>query len=143
MAQVQNGAERVIASASKGLSPAEIRYPAHKLEFLALQWAVTSSITISTATDSDALSRLSNQEVNQVLQTCPQRVSSCETQEPESHPAECATASEEPDPSSSLELSEPYGGVGTEVLPSMTPQEIRAERRGDPRYQPSLALQKP
>ncbi|XP_070409438.1 uncharacterized protein [Nothobranchius furzeri] len=27
--------------ASRGLSPAETRYPAHKLEFLALKWAVT------------------------------------------------------------------------------------------------------
>jgi len=42
LAQVQDGAERVIAYASRGLSPAETRYPAHKLEFLALKWAVTS-----------------------------------------------------------------------------------------------------
>lgn len=41
LAQVQNGQERVIAYASRGLSPPETRYPAHKLEFLALKWAVT------------------------------------------------------------------------------------------------------
>ncbi|KAJ0064622.1 hypothetical protein NL108_011375 [Boleophthalmus pectinirostris] len=32
---------RVIAYASRGLSRSEARYPAHKLEFLALKWAVT------------------------------------------------------------------------------------------------------
>uniref|UniRef100_A0A3B3S2Q0 Gypsy retrotransposon integrase-like protein 1 n=1 Tax=Paramormyrops kingsleyae TaxID=1676925 RepID=A0A3B3S2Q0_9TELE len=41
LAQVQGGTERVIAYASRGLSPPETRYPAHKLEFLALKWAVT------------------------------------------------------------------------------------------------------
>lgn len=41
LAQVQSGTERVIAYASRSLSPAETRYPAHKLEFLALKWAVT------------------------------------------------------------------------------------------------------
>ncbi len=39
--QVHDGVERVIAYASRGLSPPETRYPAHKLEFLALKWAVT------------------------------------------------------------------------------------------------------
>ena len=39
--QVQEGAMRVIAYASRGLSKSESRYPAHKLEFLALKWAVT------------------------------------------------------------------------------------------------------
>ena len=39
--QVQGGTETVIAFASRGLSPAETRYPAHKLDFLALKWAVT------------------------------------------------------------------------------------------------------
>lgn len=34
LAQVQDGA-------SRGLSPPQTRYPAHKLEFLALKWAVT------------------------------------------------------------------------------------------------------
>uniref|UniRef100_H3AIW1 Gypsy retrotransposon integrase-like protein 1 n=1 Tax=Latimeria chalumnae TaxID=7897 RepID=H3AIW1_LATCH len=40
LAQVQSGVERVIAYASRGLSHTEKRYPAHKLEFLALKWAV-------------------------------------------------------------------------------------------------------
>jgi transposase InsO family protein len=39
--QVQDGVQRVIAYASRGLKPAEQRYPAHKLEFLALKWAIT------------------------------------------------------------------------------------------------------
>ena len=39
--QVQDGKERVIAYASRGLSPSEKNYPAHKLEFLALKWSVT------------------------------------------------------------------------------------------------------
>ncbi len=41
LAQVQDGVEKVIAYASRGLRPPETRYPAHKLEFLALKWAVT------------------------------------------------------------------------------------------------------
>ena len=39
--QVQDGVQRVIAYASRGLKPAERRYPAHKLEFLALKWSIT------------------------------------------------------------------------------------------------------
>ena len=38
--QEQDGHMRVIAYASRGLSRSESRYPAHKLEFLALKWAV-------------------------------------------------------------------------------------------------------
>lgn len=39
--QEQNSQTRVIAYASRGLSKSESRYLAHKLEFLALKWAVT------------------------------------------------------------------------------------------------------
>ncbi|KAL6459344.1 hypothetical protein MHYP_G00328160 [Metynnis hypsauchen] len=38
--QEQEGEMRVIAYASRGLSPSEKRYPAHKLEFLALKWSI-------------------------------------------------------------------------------------------------------
>ena len=38
--QNQNGLDRVIAYASRSLSDSEKNYPAHKLEFLALKWAV-------------------------------------------------------------------------------------------------------
>lgn len=41
LAQVQETEERVITYASRGLTPPESRYPAHKLEFLALKWAAT------------------------------------------------------------------------------------------------------
>lgn len=39
--QEQQGQWRVIAYASRGLSQCEAKYLAHKLEFLALKWAVT------------------------------------------------------------------------------------------------------
>ena len=39
--QLYDGAERVVAYASRSLKPSERNYPAHKLEFLALKWAVT------------------------------------------------------------------------------------------------------
>ena len=38
--QRQNRTNRVIAFASRSLKPSEKNYPAHKLEFLALKWAV-------------------------------------------------------------------------------------------------------
>lgn len=38
--QEQEGQLRVIAYTSRGLSASESRYPAHKLEFLALKWSV-------------------------------------------------------------------------------------------------------
>ena len=38
--QRQNGVNRVIAYTSPSLKPADKNYPAHKLEFLALKWAV-------------------------------------------------------------------------------------------------------
>lgn len=43
--QKQEGQMRVIAFASRGLTRSETRYPAHKLEFLALKWAVTSKFS--------------------------------------------------------------------------------------------------
>ena len=39
--QTQDGKKRVIAYASRTLSQSEARYPAHKLEFLALKWALS------------------------------------------------------------------------------------------------------
>ena len=39
--QQQDGIDRVIAYASRSLKPSERTYPAHKLEFLALKWAIT------------------------------------------------------------------------------------------------------
>ena len=39
--QVQDGQKRVIAYASQRLSRSERNYPVHKLEYLALKWAIT------------------------------------------------------------------------------------------------------
>ena len=39
--QEQDGVEHVIAYASRGLRKGESHYPAHKLEFLCLKWAIT------------------------------------------------------------------------------------------------------
>lgn len=60
--QLQDGQLRTIAFASKKLSKSEMRYPAHKLEFLALKWAVTEKFsdylygtTFTVVTDSNPL----------------------------------------------------------------------------------------
>uniref|UniRef100_A0A3B1IZP3 Gypsy retrotransposon integrase-like protein 1 n=1 Tax=Astyanax mexicanus TaxID=7994 RepID=A0A3B1IZP3_ASTMX len=60
--QEQDGQLRAIAFASRGLSHSESRYPAHKLEFLALKWAVTEKFsdylygnTFTVITDSNPL----------------------------------------------------------------------------------------
>ena len=37
----KSGKTKVIAYASRGLNKSEKNYPAHKLEFLALKWAIT------------------------------------------------------------------------------------------------------
>ena len=42
--QQQDGIDRVIAYASRSLKPSERNYPAHKLEFLALKWAIMDKI---------------------------------------------------------------------------------------------------
>ena len=42
--QNQDNQRRVIAYASRSLSPSERNYPAHKLEFLALKWAITHKL---------------------------------------------------------------------------------------------------
>ena len=62
LSQEQNGLERVIAYASRGISRAERNYPVHKLEFLALKWAVTEKFhdylygnTFSVITDNNPL----------------------------------------------------------------------------------------
>ena len=39
--QGQQGFKRIISYASRGLTKSEKRYPPHKLEFLALKWAVS------------------------------------------------------------------------------------------------------
>lgn len=193
LVQVQGGAERVIAFASRGLSPAETRYPAHKLEFLALKWAVTDKFydhlygrKFSVLTDNnplkyvmssakldatgqrwvsrlagfefdvqyrrgqsnanaDALSRMSTQEVTEALQTFPQQVRSSEPQDgmgqPTQSPASpilqgtsASTVSDSEPPRS----NEPYRDVGTESLPPMTKQEIRAGQKEDPVIGPVL-----
>ena len=63
--QEQEGAMRVVAYASRGLSRSESRYPAHKLEFLALKWAVTEKLSdylygtsFTVVTDSNPLTYL-------------------------------------------------------------------------------------
>lgn len=60
--QKQHGHNRVIAYASRGLSRSEKNYPTHKLEFLALKWAITEKFsdylmgqTFSVYTDNNPL----------------------------------------------------------------------------------------
>ncbi len=65
--QQQDGELRAIAFASRGLSKSEARYPAHKLEFLALKWAVTEKFSdylygasFTVVTDSNPLTYILN-----------------------------------------------------------------------------------
>jgi hypothetical protein len=60
--QRQNSQDRVNAYASRGLTKSERNYPTHKLEFLALKWAITEKIsdylmgqTFSVFTDNNPL----------------------------------------------------------------------------------------
>lgn len=60
--QKQDGETRVIAYASRRLPRSEARYPAHKLEFLALKWAITDKFhdylygnTFTVVTDNNPL----------------------------------------------------------------------------------------
>ncbi len=60
--QEQEGSMRVIAYASRGLTPSESRYPAHKLEFLALKWSIVEKFhdylygnTFTVVTDNNPL----------------------------------------------------------------------------------------
>ncbi|KAL6488151.1 hypothetical protein MHYP_G00047770 [Metynnis hypsauchen] len=63
--QEQEGVMRVIAYASRGLSKSESHYPAHKLEFLVLKWAVSEKfadylygVSFTVVTDSNPLTYL-------------------------------------------------------------------------------------
>uniref|UniRef100_A0A3B3R4V1 Gypsy retrotransposon integrase-like protein 1 n=1 Tax=Paramormyrops kingsleyae TaxID=1676925 RepID=A0A3B3R4V1_9TELE len=63
--QIQDSQPRAIAFASRGLSKSERKYPAHKLEFLALKWAVTEKFSdylygtaFTVVTDSNPLTYL-------------------------------------------------------------------------------------
>ncbi|KAK7906944.1 hypothetical protein WMY93_015556 [Mugilogobius chulae] len=63
--QEHDGHNRVVAYASRGLSRSESRYSAHKLEFLALKWAVTEKFSdylygsdFTVVTDSNPLTYL-------------------------------------------------------------------------------------
>ena len=63
--QEHDGRNRVVAYASRGLSRSESRYSAHKLEFLALKWAVTEKFNdylygsnFTVVTDSNPLTYL-------------------------------------------------------------------------------------
>ena len=42
--QNQDGMDRTVADASHSFQPSEKNYPAHKLEFLALKWAITEKV---------------------------------------------------------------------------------------------------
>uniref|UniRef100_A0A3Q3K843 Gypsy retrotransposon integrase-like protein 1 n=1 Tax=Monopterus albus TaxID=43700 RepID=A0A3Q3K843_MONAL len=63
--QIQDGQPRALAFASRSLTRSEKNYPAHKLEFLALKWAVTEKFsdylygaTFTVVTDSNPLTYL-------------------------------------------------------------------------------------
>uniref|UniRef100_A0A3B1K6C6 Gypsy retrotransposon integrase-like protein 1 n=1 Tax=Astyanax mexicanus TaxID=7994 RepID=A0A3B1K6C6_ASTMX len=189
LAQVQDGRERVIAYASRGLNPAETRYPAHKLEFLALKWAVTDKFydhlyghKFSVLTDNnplkyvmttakldatgqrwvaqlsmfdfdiryrqggcnanaDGLSRMPASEVAEALHTCPQLVptSSQKQSQEKGDSAERAVDGTSSESGSNKEPSaDQFLSAGSDALPSMSKQEIRAAQRTDPVIGPVL-----
>ncbi|RXN22438.1 Transposon Ty3-G Gag-Pol poly [Labeo rohita] len=96
--------------------------------------------------NADALSRMSNQEVGETLQSSPQQVrmggsrheEAQTTREPEEVSGEDKTVVEEPESGQPLEPSEVYVDVGMETLPAMTTQELRAGQKEDPVISPIL-----
>ncbi|PVD35568.1 hypothetical protein C0Q70_02531 [Pomacea canaliculata] len=69
--QVQDNQKRVVCFASRGLSRSERNYPAHKLEFLALKWAVTEKFhdylyghSFSVLTDNNPMTKGANPSLN-------------------------------------------------------------------------------
>lgn len=89
--------------------------------------------------NANALSLMSNQQVNQTLQLCPLRVCNMDlksgtdqpTQEPDNSLRQDLSASGDLGPQSPRP-SEPYRCAVMESLPAMTTQEIRAGQKEDP-----------
>ncbi len=74
MRQKQDGEARVIAYASRAVRRSERNYSAHKLEFLALRWAVTQKFhdylhghKFTVATDHNPLTYTYLQQLNWML----------------------------------------------------------------------------
>lgn len=68
LAQIQDGQEKPIAFASRSLNSAESRYHSHKLEFLALKWAVTDKFSDYLAM-SDSVVKTDNNPLTYVTTT--------------------------------------------------------------------------
>ena len=67
--QEQHGKDRVIAYASMALSKSKSHYPVHKLEFLALKWAVTESFQEYLYGNTFALYSVCNSPLTYILTT--------------------------------------------------------------------------